>query len=231
MKSSPLAARHFLGAIVAALLTASLGFEAQAFIVTARNVEIPPNVVIVDSTGSAVPVGAGTIAVGYFPGLTDVQIENAASVQALTGSFAQFGGASAVNGGGFGLAGIYSFNAVAEINGAVNTSFRGNNVYTFIGNALDLVSSTEVLVFKHPQLFDFDGPAPGVTALLHETELPLGAELLVGHFPGAPIDLGFGPTATFVLEGFGEIIPEPSRVLLSALGLGVALMRRRRPRN
>ena len=178
---------------------------------------------IVDSGGNLIPLGGGVVAVGRALGGT-------VDVADLASTFDQFGSASNINGGGFGIDGFVSDAAPTfQVATATATAdgFIGETVFVVIGNAADLASSTEFAVFQAAGTF-----LPDNLGLEQNTNVSLqvgGATQIFGDIasdvlvPGTPLgDLTF--SSGIQLAG----IPEPSSALLLGLGgLGFLIRRRR----
>lgn len=147
----------------------------------------------------------------------------------LASGFVQFGASGNINGGGFSVPGVYTvFSSLnIDLGRLENTNFIGETIYTFIGNGPSILDSDEALIVKHVGVTFAPNPVPGGSARLWGSVVePVGpAQVLVGAFPGPEFDVGFGPNPSFVTV---PSIPEPSRVLLSLLGPGAVLVRRRR---
>lgn len=130
----------------------------------------------------------------------------------------------------FGSIGFFGAGAPGFFTGGVSgplvnaDAFVGNNVYVVIGNGVDLNSSTEFAVWKaetNPagNVFTADNPIGGPSEVVVLTGT---GSLLVGSVVNFDVP-NFGNQPGIGLAA----IPEPSAILLGALGM-VGLLRRRR---
>ena len=108
------------------------------------------------------------------------------------------------------------------------TPFIGQSLYTFIGNGATLQSSTEFALFLHTDKLAAD-PAPPATPTEYFMNLTNGSSL-IGSFgtknnvTDENLGLAGATVATYQLV---NAIPEPSTLLLSAIGV-IGLLRRKR---
>lgn len=184
---------------------------------------------------SDVLVGSGFAGLGGFS-ITDSDVTTAISNNNFTGlfsAFTPFVGSDDFATGLVGLNGGASPGGYGVNNGNFTvTPHIGQTIYTFIGNALTLANSTQVALFKHTQLLVAD-PGGTATPLDYVYDLSVAnGNLLIGSrdsFVGLT-DSNFGltnATVNTVKLAAVTVVPEPSSILLSGLGM-VALLRRKR---
>lgn len=203
-----------------ALILAGCGFLAlpafSATTISANNVndgETAASFVIL-LEGTRVPTGTGTIALGTFTGAIT---ENSTNISEILANFEQFGESSTFGGVGDGVDGLYSL----AIDGTVSASLAGQNMYTVIGNGSTLESSSHLLILQNSVTFVAD-PNPNPNAIVGDEAL----STIAGGYGTTGNDPGLDPFSNFYqLE---MVIPEPSTVLLTSLGAGFLLFRRRR---
>lgn len=214
--------------LIPVLALTALAGSARAFTLTLSNaLSSPPgpNLIVSQATGQPIGLGMGTVSGGFFT-ISDAAIMSAASVAELVAGYVQFANAGNINGGGFGIPGVYTVDAIADIPIVPsNPNFSGQTVYTFIGNGPSLLMSDEVLIVKFPGLTFAPNPSPGGTAFLTQESLGAGsAVILQGAFPGPLGNVGFGDLPGFVTT----LVPEASTAFLVAFSSGLLLLRRRR---
>jgi hypothetical protein len=174
--------------------------------------------------GNMVPDGSGFVAVGSFS-LSDTQISASTASQAnfnqLVSDFTSFG--SSTNFGLAGEGGLFSNSFTAPINGG--SALDGQPIYLVGGNGADLASSDQLWVFHSGETFGADGVDPFSVRIELDAELPAGTTLV-----GTPISDVFLPSVENTFDGTSMVgvIPEPGSLSLVVLGMGVALLRRRR---
>ena len=176
-----------------------------------------------------VPVGSAVAQAGYFNVGFDVDAAAAAGdYTELIANFNALGTGVIGNTAGLlgaNVAGLYDVNA--DYGNSAGQPFEGALLYTFIGNKLDLASSTGYALINSGETADPDGATPDSNLM------PLlGGTYLIGTVGGgttadlSPI-LGAGnenvAMGTFNLV----VVPEPSALLLGLVGF-VGLLRRRR---
>lgn len=184
----------------------------------------PSETPVVDNTGAPIPIGAGSVAVGYFNLLDDAAIGSTTDFGALLTDFVQFGQATATGfQNGFNAPGFFSHSTDAPIpNGGNN--FTGNNVYTVIGNGATLAGSSQLAVWKGNAVFTQEN-AVGLGSV--NSNVTPGAGSLIFGTSGGAKNVGVGPTFSDSIQ-LSAPIPEPSSALLFGLGGFALLLRRKR---
>jgi hypothetical protein len=170
----------------------------------------------------------GIAAAGYFGSLTDVQVlalsMDIANIDQLTADFLVVG--STTLDSNVPNAGVYAgdFNPVT----LPNASKSGNALYSFLGNEATLGASTEWLLWKHTDVIDAQDTItqPDSNSLVVGTE---GTMLISGGTFTSSIDFdGAGSDPAVPVNAIRlAAVPEPSTLLLSALGV-LGLLRRKR---
>lgn len=163
--------------------------------------------------------GPGVVAFGIFS--TDA-LSTFTSTQ-LVSAFTNFGDVSGTFSavGTSGNRGVFSLSSTAAV---AATSFAGKAFYLFAGNGTTLANSTQYFVFKSTTLFgaaDDNNPAPIDVAIT-----PTSGTVLFGSLVA---DMKTTSGDATVTPGFrmAVAVPEPSAVLLGAVG-ALGLLRRRR---
>lgn len=127
-----------------------------------------------------------------------------------------------------GLSGTGLFNGDASGIVLPNATRAGDGLYTFLGDQSSLATSTQVLLWDNTATIAAeDSPtSPDTNDLLMANE---GAALIAGANTTTDIDLTAisGPASFTVPAVQLVLVPEPSTVLLSALGV-LGLLRRKR---
>lgn len=197
-------------AIIGVSVVASSAFAATT--ITANNLGAvnTESFRIRDFSSVLIPADTGTVALGTFTG--DVNVSGT-SIAAVLGNFVQFGESSVFGGVGT-LSGMYD----RAITGDVTADLVGQNVYTVLGNGSTLESSTDLLIFRGSALFIAE---PGTTENARTN--PDFGELVLGS---TGTDDSLTPFSNYY--NMAHVIPEPSTVLLTSLGAGFLLFRRRR---
>lgn len=238
---------------VAGAPVAVYGFNVTSLLVTSFDWDATPSSVhhaVTDQFGTDLPAGSGVVGIGFFSTLTTADIGalsgnlTPSTISLLADDFVRFGtvgaGPGVTVGAGrvgpfFDIAGTYDF--LAEDVLESGSLFVSERIYTFIGNGLDYASSTAIFIYDHDRPFPLavGGLTPTIPVSISSDVNTGKGELLVGNFGIFESDFGgldpAGPAAAFSLEAITDgaaIIPEPSRALLSLLGLGAVLVRRRR---
>lgn len=179
-----------------------------------------------DSGGLPISNGTGYISSGFFSGLADEAIANSiiteisAAYRPFTTTVAQFGRS--------GIDGFFDYTSSPQ---RVDTSseFFGENLYLVFGNGSSLLTSTELAVFKSTELFPDDSTAAAdalITVKFGGSD-PSPGQFLMGRAGGETTVSSGGQSVVVPALQTVQTIPEPSTALLSLLGLGF-LMRRRR---
>jgi len=187
---------------------------AKAATITVTNVDFTATNAVVSQTGTKLGSGTGFVGIGVFS-ITDAQIAAAASASTIANGFTLFGQSNTI-GAGFSIDGTYQFESTANI--PAGSPFTGS-IYTVIGNAATLATSTQFLVFKEAVTFNPD-PAASGPAVLKAGQ----GTVVLGGFNNFQADIGGGAQAAFNTV---TLMPEPSAALLGLLG-AVGLIRRRR---
>lgn len=176
---------------------------------------------IVNSANLPIPISEGFISVGYFATYNASTNFGNLSGLDLAADFVSFG--SSFQFGGTGFDGFYS----SAVNGGridASSSFLGRNVVTLIGNRATLGASTEALAYVHSVTFPNDVGSPAPAPI---TTVP-GDSGNAGYLFGGPVS---GTTtvagAPIPAIPLARLVPEPSALLLSVLGL-FSLLRRKR---
>ncbi len=184
--------------------------------------------ILVDSNNNTLK--SGYIAVGYFNNLTAPQfatstgldLENDFNVLGSAGNSFEVDFASS----GSIIPGGIDFSASATTSSTVNSDFIGKMAYVVIGNASSLALATEAFIY-----------AVGLT-IPEDPSTGIGIDLSTSSLAGT-IEFGSGDGVANVLLGANDLgqisnalktavlVPEPSSLLLSAIG-ALALLRRKR---
>jgi hypothetical protein len=170
---------------------------------------------VTDLSGVNMGVGAGSIRLGYFSTISDVNLATSSYSQ-LSSDFQTYGGDSAV----FGKSGLSGFFAISADTGTkdFSSSFIGKNIYLFGLST----ANTEGLIYKFSQTFQVDPVDPTPPSSQNLTFTLSASNYLLGSNDSTltgPAIAGAGRMAT--------LIPEPSTFLLASLGV-LGLLRRRR---
>jgi len=221
--------RWFILPVMAALVVASHGVTYSVTNGSGAN-----GSGIADSAGrayqnSANPAfaGPGTVAIGYFPALSDSAIV-ALPQHEVPGAFAQFGTSGTFSAPGpQDVRGLFTISTSGTVTG---TSFANQPIYVLVGSGTSFATSCEILILKTLRLFD---PALDATVVPESVGITVANTIV---FLGSAIPnlatTGSDPTVTpgwqttFRLDG-GPCIPEPSTALLGLIA-AVSLVCRRR---
>lgn len=193
--------------------------KAQAVVVSVSSFDGSGQFGITNSGGTTlVSSGSGFLAVGYFESIADGNLATS-TVANLNTDFRIFGSSKTFN-----FTGAYSVSVDdgGRVGPTINTNFVNKFIYTIVGNNSSILLSTEFMIYKHSTQFTADEGFPIDT----DIDAYLGdGSLLVGLQSGT-VDMtgGSGPVWDRIQL---QPIPEPSTLMLSALG-GFALLRRRR---
>ena len=185
----------------------------------------PSETPVLDNTGSAIALGAGSVAVGYFGSFTDGEVTGASDFAALLADFQQFGTSSASGFQNlFNAAGFFSLSTDASIPEGGN-AFTGTNVYTVIGDAATLAGSSFLALWKGSTVF---GEENGIgQGSVSSSVTPGSGSLLLGSDGGATSVLGTTFTNSIQLAA-AAAVPEPSSMFLLGLGAIGFMARRKR---
>lgn len=190
-----------------------------------------PDALILAASGNT--ISSGFASSGVF-GISDMQVSTFASsgdISGLRDNFTGFIGSDDFQTGvdflfGTGnIAGAYAFQSASFD----PTTYIGATLYTLIGNGSDLASSTEFALYKHSTTLSADAapPTPESTYDL----LLTGGSLLLGTattYQSTDGNLGTDDTTVNAVQLVElVVIPEPSTLFLSAIGV-LALLRRKR---
>ena len=204
--------RIFL-ASAALILGAATSFGAQIAI---QNNNAP--VLIGDMGGTAVP-GGNFVTVGSFDTLDNAAIEAlvaSGDPANIAAAFNQFGTATDfATADANGLPGIFVAEIAAGI--AADSPLVGDDIFIVAGEGSGVGTATSVAIFRSTTQFNFDDPAFGAS---------LGLAADFETVVGTPMDVSIpgGPT----IAGVAVVpVPEPSSMLLVALGAALGLRRRR----
>ena len=175
-----------------------------------------PSFTSILNIGGASALTSGVVVLGTFT------VEPVSVANILGGNFTQAGNS----------VGFFGAGAPGFFTGAINTgtltagdAFVGKTVYAVFGNGTTLANSTGLAVWKATSnaagnTFTADNPVGGPDTV---TVLDTRGQLIVGVVNPAFFTTGFGTAPAFQLVA----VPEPSSLLLGALGL-LALLRRKR---
>jgi hypothetical protein len=177
---------------------------------------------IVLANGNLVPVGTGFVSIGSFT-LSDAQISSAmnsaANLAALRADFIAFGVGVSF---GIGTDGGMFSDTFTEVISA-GDALEGLPIFVMAGNANDLLTSTELWVFKTNEVFAVDGGDPFSARIELDAEFGAGTELI-------------GDAVSVFLPGAGQsfngsrmvkLVPEPAAGVLLLLA-GMLMVRRHR---
>ncbi len=195
---------------------ASAGLSQAAVTITAKNfTSLSAGIPVLDDAGAAVTSGNRSWSVGYFSTGFDFNTATAATIKA---AFTLFGTTQTA----FATNGIFTGNSSATLP-ANDASFTGKTIYTLVGNAPTIAGSSTFAIFTANVLF------PVVDALGNgsaTTQTTLANNVVFGKLM-APTTQPAGGTFAQGVQMLAVAVPEPSAVLLGALG-ALGLLRRRR---
>lgn len=173
-------------------------------------------------------LSGGIVALGYFPSNAYVPSSSLGDINTTISDFIivafALAGSNSAQLSGPGAAGYVDAAAVDLANIASNSPLVGRALYAFAGSASTLSTSTAWALKQVATLVDdeaaegeyFANPKGGVAPVIGT----------IGSFTGEPLpDLAAGPSTFSTLQLVA--VPEPSAVLLGALG-AIGLLRRRR---
>ncbi|MFN0130862.1 MAG: hypothetical protein ACKV19_29725 [Verrucomicrobiales bacterium] len=160
----------------------------------------------------------GVIAIGSWatdPRPLFSQLPNAAVWESIVSSFISFGAPTSV---GASFSGLYESVAQAQI--AQGSPLDGKTIYTLIGNAATLSSSTEGGLVTDGSTFAFDNPLFQARAEISATN----AQILFGKAGGPSVESALGAAPSLQLA---TTVPEPFSATLLLTGLALIFRRRR----
>jgi hypothetical protein len=184
--------------------------------------------------GSSTPASGGIAAAGYFLTLSDAQVFALASdignIAALIADF-QVVASTTLDSAFGGLVpntGLFSLDAPSV--SLPNATLSGKSLYSFLGDQATLGVSNQYLLWDHTDVIDVQDTItnPDSNSLVLGRE---GSALISGGLTTAIVNLSGvdGPSSQSVgaIRLAAVAIPEPSALLLTALG-ALALLRRKR---
>ncbi|MCP5538107.1 MAG: PEP-CTERM sorting domain-containing protein [Akkermansiaceae bacterium] len=209
----------------AILVSASCAtLSANAGVVTGTNIidGVGGDIVITDNAGNAIAVGTGFVALGYF-NVADSVVTAGATAAGMTSTLAGF---QSIVSGSFEDEGMY----LKSFDYGKGTLDAQNNktLYSLMGNGADIASSNQFILYRHDDVIDADGSAPGVD---DNQMIVNDGSLLFGTVGGAKtVDAtnllsndNYTGSSSFAMS----VVPEPTTTALLGLG-GLALILRRR---
>jgi hypothetical protein len=169
---------------------------------------------ITNFAGTAIPNGTGSLRLGYFSTLSDVNLATL-SASALLADFQTYGSDVAA----FGKSGLGGFFVIEGDTGVkdFSSAFIGKNVYLMAFNQ----DQTQGLIYKFSELFAADPADPTPPSGQALTFTQNSSNYLLGA-PGSTLQAVVVPAGRMAV-----LVPEPSSALLGAVG-ALALLRRRR---
>lgn len=181
---------------------------------------------ILITNASGTRLSTGYVASGYFSVTdADVSLASASTATLFALASSSFVALATDNFSSLGVAGLYTANADYGAPGAN----LGKTLYTFVGNGTTIQNSTQILVYRHNETIGLDTPLPDSNNLA-----PTGGTLLAGStgpnttYDSRPVN---GPNGNQNLSAgtlvLSIVVPEPSTMMLGAIG-ALGLLRRRR---
>ena len=163
-----------------------------------------------ESRGSQVPVSlangtallqGGSVQVGSFVGADPAVLINGlispAGLAALLSNFVTFGPAASV---GAAFSGLYGVDVSVPLN--ATSPLVGQSIYTVIGNATTLSTSSELAIIRHASLFEADAPVFGRIADISDPT----ATMLFGQRPGPSVTTALGAAPSLQLVSMRETL-------------------------
>lgn len=180
------------------------------------------NVAFVDIANTPIPSGSGFITAGFFDGLNDSLIPTS-DISTIDTAFTPFTASTGVFGFN-GYEGFADFVTTGERVGATSP-FINQSLYFVFGNGTDLLSSSQLAVFKSDLTFPDDSAAAVDADLTVELggATPTSGSFIMGTTGGTVEIL----STNIPSVQMAEVVPEPSTLLLSALGCVALFLRKR----
>lgn len=191
-----------------------------------------PDTLVINFLGN--PLATGIALSGGF-NISDTVVQTLATTAVTTGDYTSLiAGFTGFLGSDDFQTGVDAVFATGDIPGAYAmirnldpTPFIGQTLYSFIGNGATLSASTEFALYRHMPVLaaDPDSPAPASSYSL----LLTGGSLIVGTattVQSTNANLGTNDTTVNAVR-LSPAVPEPSALILSALGV-FGLLRRKR---
>ena len=163
-----------------------------------------------ESRGTQVPVSlangtamlqGGSVQVGSFVGADPTVLINGlispAGLAALLSNFVTFGPAASV---GAAFSGLYGVDVSVPLN--ATSPLVGQSIYTVIGNASTLSTSSEMAIIRHASVFEADAPVFDRTADISEST----ATILFGQRPGPSVTTALGAAPSLRLGPIREAL-------------------------
>ncbi len=198
-----------------------------------------------ESRGAQVPVSlangtallqGGSVQVGSFVGADPAVLINGlispAGLAALLSNFVTFGPAASV---GAAFSGLYGVDVSVPLN--ATSPLVGQSIYTLIGNATTLSTSSELAIIRHASLFEADAPVFGRIADISDPT----ATILFGQRPGPSVTTALGAAPSLQLvpmretlgveDANGLAVSENATQLFGVVPPGTAVVREFRVRN
>jgi len=192
-------------------------------VVTPFNVSLPDSLLITDVSGNQYT--GGSYGVGWFPGGTDFNQSAATLLTTFDQNGSTAGFSASVPGAIAAFGGPTIQDAATSTDGS--DAFSGQPIYVVVGNAADLASSTDFIVFQSPDGVNWPVEVAGAGATasfaLMDSTLLRGIPTTTQNAtpPALADQLNGDPGVTF------GVIPEPGAMALGLIGF-LGLLRRRR---
>ena len=196
-----------------------------------RSLQLP--ISLSDGTGLT---RGGSVQVGSFVGADPAVLINGlispAGLAALLSNFVAFGPAATV---GAAFSGLYGVDVSVPLN--ATSPLVGQSIYTVIGNATTLSTSSELAIIRHASLFEADAPVFGRTADISDPT----ATVLFGQRGGPSVTTALGAAPSLQLgplretlgveDANGQAVAENATQLFGVVPPGTAVVREFRVRN